>query len=632
MGIKRLFFIPVFALIFGAFGAINPARAVKVCFSLEDIGYNANANGTTVIGSTFSLNDVGGGGVTISGTGICSTTSHSGPASDITIPDPTAGAYCWCHIDRINDGNDVIFNSLVYAVALEEYHNTSDCERTCASACASEFERDTNSVRRVFYNNPLGRFCTAGCSTMQDIAEINIDGGYTDGSEWVWALVNGGEVFGDPLCSVDSANAGDSGVPDTTTSGGSNCWCRATRFYDGDGVLHSATSSTWFSTGTRFEDSSQCQLKCAETCATDSTVQNSMITSGDFCTSAPYGGYFVTYDCGDGSGSPADSNNPYAPGATVTTLAANSCTPPNGERFRNWKCSNGAVGAAGGSFTINEDVTCTAQYGQYDVTYDCGVGSGTAPVDTDNPYLSGETVTLAQNTCTPSANQSFSKWNCGGRLYNAGATLTINSNTSCSARYYPFSVTVARTSSFRFKLSAQGTFYVDCGSGTLSGNGVSGDTITKNNTNTETYTCTWNKATTATLLIGGLATTYNTAESSAAISFSDDTKIVRISGDLSAIFPRYGSNAGQYPVFYETFKGCTGIDKLPDTLFQNYTAGGAGMFAGTFRGCTGLTGLPNGLFTNITSAATSMFHTCHTFPRVTFESFTRCKSFYGLYI
>ena len=48
---------------------------------------------------------------------------------------------------------------------------------------------------------------------------------------------------------------------------------------------------------------------------------------------------------------------------------------------------------------------------------------------------------------------------------------------------YPFSLTTSATNSFEFDLSAQGTFYVDCGTGgTLSGTGVSDGTITKNDT------------------------------------------------------------------------------------------------------------------------------------------------------
>ena len=85
---------------------------------------------------------------------------------------------------------------------------------------------------------------------------------------------------------------------------------------------------------------------------------------------------------------------------------------------------------------------------------------------------------------------------------------------------YPFSVTTTSVNSFQFEISAQGTFYVDCGTGgTLSGTGVSGTTITKNDTSPYVYTCTYSTTGIRTIRFGGIATAYGWDPT---ISFSYD--------------------------------------------------------------------------------------------------------------
>ncbi|MBP5485575.1 MAG: hypothetical protein J6Y07_02610, partial [Alphaproteobacteria bacterium] len=169
---------------------------------------------------------------------------------------------------------------------------------------------------------------------------------------------------------------------------------------------------------------------------------------------------------------------------------------------------------------------------------------------------------------------------------------------------------------FTFQISAAGTFYVDCGDGgTLSGTGVTGNTIDRtNNTNEDIYTCTYSTTGTKTIRFGGLATNYSTGTTTAAIQFGNFTgntvsKIASISGSLSAMFPYITQNAsdGAQPRFSYTFYGATNLTSIPDTLFSGYTTGAQTMFYYTFGGCTGLTSIPATLFSSFTSGAFGMF-------------------------
>ncbi len=194
---------------------------------------------------------------------------------------------------------------------------------------------------------------------------------------------------------------------------------------------------------------------------------------------------------------------------------------------------------------------------------------------------------------------------------------------------------------FNFNISAQGTFYVDCGDGgTLSGTGVSGKTITRTDTTEATYTCTYQYDVYDQIRFGGMATGYNTTNVST-IRFNENPNVIEaISGSLGAIFPTIGTSQ---PRFISTFEGCgdwnidftipeelfTGIvgapvsnmfyrtfadsllyGSIPDGLFSGISGAPAeSMFASTFSGCRYLSGsIPEGLFSGISGApAKSMF-------------------------
>ena len=162
--------------------------------------------------------------------------------------------------------------------------------------------------------------------------------------------------------------------------------------------------------------------------------------------------------------------------------------------------------------------------------------------------------------------------------------------------------------SLSFELSAQGTFYVDCGDdGTLSGTGSSEKTITKNDTTDYEYQCSWTNAGVHTVKFAGLATGYS--RFLATIDFHEESNIEYISGSLGAIFPTIGNGDDDSltPNFYHTFKNCTNLKNISDGLFNGITAGRKLMFGDTFYGCDGLTAIPAGLFSNITTSAEQMF-------------------------
>ncbi|MBO7066477.1 MAG: hypothetical protein J6W40_02545, partial [Alphaproteobacteria bacterium] len=268
----------------------------------------------------------------------------------------------------------------------------------------------------------------------------------------------------------------------------------------------------------------------------------------------------------------------------------------------------------------------------------------------------GHELNQAGTACeaTPEGQEEPNLITCTG----AGNEIQVNENQCVVA---PFSVTTKEQTTFQFTLSAKGTFYVDCGGGTLSGSGVSGKKITRTNTTSATYTCTYSTVGKYTVRIAGTATGYSTDEDTAAISFYNGSRCdifgIDQSSSLGTIFPVIGNDDnGNTPRFVETFRACiptpgtsvdTTIASIPANLFytsddnitpvskmfyntfaSSYFYGGANnvavpeslfagikgaparsLFEGTFRNTQNLSGrLPSGLFSGISGApADSMF-------------------------
>ena len=269
----------------------------------------------------------------------------------------------------------------------------------------------------------------------------------------------------------------------------------------------------------------------------------------------------------------------------------------------------------------------------YTVIYDCGDGTGSAPET--QIVTSGESFIPATNTCTPpdaNGNHHFSGWMVDGTddVIPAGAPMTWTYGTDkiLKARYTPgkFSVTAKDIGAAEFYISASGIFTVDCGTGgTLSGNGVDGNTIDRtSNTNEDKYRCTWNTGGVKTITFDGTADGYNAgtvavvsfaqpyttgSNSNPVLNYLPNVYLKSINGDLSEMFPYLGASAGQYPIFYRTFYK-TQLTTLPPELFSGYTTSARRMFEFTFSNCTGLKSIPENLFDSFepnTVGANNMF-------------------------
>lgn len=271
-------------------------------------------------------------------------------------------------------------------------------------------------------------------------------------------------------------------------------------------------------------------------------------------------------------------------------------------------------------------------------SYTCGSGgSGNAPSCHECP---NDECELAANTCTPPSGQVFAGWRreMTNDVYQPGDTVNVSSGepVECNggfgigsnfiAQYevdYPFSVTTTNIPGNQiqyldFRMTAQGTFYVDCGSdGTLakynSSNqtyeSINGNTITRSDTTLVTYACGYPSISgVKTIRFGGVATGYSASAGSPAISILGSNKwsVASVSGNMSAVFPYLGSSNNQHPQFYGTFQNSS-LTSIDGTLFSDYTVAGGNMFYRTFYG-TSLTSIPSGLFNNITTVAANAFY------------------------
>ena len=204
----------------------------------------------------------------------------------------------------------------------------------------------------------------------------------------------------------------------------------------------------------------------------------------------------------------------------------------------------------------------------------------------------------------------------------AGAcTLTqIDVGNSCvDSKFTATTTNLAANTTFKFVLSAAGTFYVDWADGTV-------DTISRNNTTPTEYSHTYATAGVKTIRFAGLATEYNTTaynddkdSSGAAIRFAAVTAnistntggtpalIAELGGSIGSVFPTLGNNSNQIPIFFDLCQGCTALTTISSDLFSGVTGAKANMFRGIFDKSSSLTTLPATLFSDISGSAPNMF-------------------------
>ncbi|MBN8460800.1 MAG: InlB B-repeat-containing protein [Verrucomicrobia bacterium] len=158
----------------------------------------------------------------------------------------------------------------------------------------------------------------------------------------------------------------------------------------------------------------------------------------------------VTYDGNgsDGGSIPTDPGSPYTYGGTATVVGAGTMTR-TGFNFNGWNTAANGTGtdySPAATFTIENNTTLYAKWipvGSYTLTYNGnGNTTGSVPVDANNPYLGGSTVTVLGNTgALTKLSYSFSGWNTAadgnGTTYNPADTFAINADTTLYARWTP---------------------------------------------------------------------------------------------------------------------------------------------------------------------------------------------------
>jgi len=153
--------------------------------------------------------------------------------------------------------------------------------------------------------------------------------------------------------------------------------------------------------------------------------------------------FTLAYNANSGSGSaPVDSNSPYFSGTLVTVMQKGDLNR-NGYYFNGWNTLANGTGtsyAEGATFTIAANTVLYAQWAtNLTVTYNVNGGSGTAPVDSNSPYKSGESVTVMDKGSLTRNNYYFTGWNTvgngSGTAYAEGATFTITASTTLYAQW-----------------------------------------------------------------------------------------------------------------------------------------------------------------------------------------------------
>ena len=597
------------------------------------------------------------GGQVVYGTSFCSFAN-----TDFRVPSTVAGQHCWCGISQYVDGANNTYNSIPETWWYQsEMTDINTCNDECASACADQYGTESriqiDEEIGICYNSSTPHNVTYVCGSGTSITDPT---GYFPGDN-VTALhagrcgtpPNGYSAFNNWSCNNNIGTVSGGG---TFTMPAADVTCAAQwtpniytirlRNYTNTsthGTIYEKYNTGWYSNST----------------ATNPLSNASVPTRSGYTFRGFYTATQSDLTASGGSGTRRITN--------TGGLPANTTFTANTDLYAAWARSCSAGTGCNCTLNINSDGTATyatsAQSGytltsgsgtyapvcsaiDYTVSFVRGNGGAGGTMSSQTGKHIGDTITLPANGFTAPSGYVFNGWNCDNNIGNkaVGSTFTMPAaNVTCAAQWaqqitYPFTLTTTSLSAndtFQFKISAAGTFYVDCGDDGIlsgpSGSGVSGDTITKSNTNEYTYTCTYSSAGAKNIQFGGGATGYSGL---AAIKFSissspNDTnvkKIASISGSLGQIFgtiqnPATGS--GQ-PMFSMTFYGAsnmtgTNIDDpnnsgmkyaLPPTLFDGISGSPVqGMFTRTFSGCSGLTGsIPAGLFGNLTgSPVGSMF-------------------------
>ena len=628
----------------------NFGNQIGLCLEFEEqcsnmnlshiIDYDGNFCGSTVTTSDLAYPDWSmelDGGQRINGTAFC---SYADDGSGNTTPGILPGQHCWCGINEYIDDNGNTYQS---SPATWWYNgdlsDIDSCESGCADNCLRDYEDpgnrcDIDTATGICYSaSPSTYSVTYSCNGGS--GSIAASGPYSPGTTVTTPASNSctapaGYGFKGWSCTGGVGNVSGSGAftmpaTDVTCSAqwNPNIYTITLRNYTNNsthGYAYEKYGTGWYSNA-----AATIPLSTATVPTRSNYTFRGYYTArqSDLTSSGGGGTRHITNSGG------LPSNTTFSGNTRLYAAWATNCNPGTGCNCTLTVNNNGTVtyttsAQTGYTLTIGSGTyapVCTAI--DYTVSFARGNGGagGTMSSQTGKHY--GDTITLPANGFTAPSGYVFNGWSCDNGIGNKAVDATFSmpaANVTCTAQWmntFPFTLTTtnltASTRTFTFNISAAGTFYVNCGSdGTLSGTGVSGNTITKNDTTQYAYTCTYDTNGIKTIEFGGTATSYTTSNNIySAISFTPSaSKVASITGDLSAIFPYLGSTDGQYPRFIQTFEGCTHLTSIPYTLFASLSGSGEYMFVSTFSGCTGLTSIPSGLFdfngTNV-SGATDMF-------------------------
>jgi uncharacterized repeat protein (TIGR02543 family) len=157
--------------------------------------------------------------------------------------------------------------------------------------------------------------------------------------------------------------------------------------------------------------------------------------SGNVTATARWSQYTVTYADGGSTGGSLPGNTL---GYGDTSLATNSGSlVKTGYYFDGWTIGGTSV-AAGGTYTITGDVTATAKWSQYQVTY---AGNGSDGGSVPGATAGNGSVNLSSAGTMTKTGYYFNGWTIGATNYSAGDAYTLSSNVTATARWAQYTVT-----------------------------------------------------------------------------------------------------------------------------------------------------------------------------------------------
>ena len=264
--------------------------------------------------------------------------------------------------------------------------------------------------------------------------------------------------------------------------------------------------------------------------------------SGNVTATARWSQYTVTYADGGSTGGSLPGNTL---GYGDTSLATNSGSlVKTGYYFDGWTVGGSSV-AAGGTYTITGDVTATAKWLQYQVTYS---GNGSDGGSVPGATAGNGSVNLASAGTMTKTGYYFNGWTISASNYAAGGAYTLSSNVTATARWSQYTVTYADGGSTGGSLPGNTLGYgstplaSNTGSLVKSGYDFAGWTISASNySEGQTYNITGNVTATARWTVSAYHITYtdSQATSGSVPSQTGGSGLVPVAGKGTLAYPNY---------------------------------------------------------------------------------------------